>query len=95
LVEPARTQFGFMRMELLRVTRIFRRLGLLALIIKAGLPANAALRAGLVLDAANYLRTFELEGPPPYYTGPPNPGLDFLSANLIHVRYGTHDLRSD
>lgn len=67
------------------MTRIFRRLGLLALIIKAGLPANAALRAGLVLDAANYLRTFELEGPPPYYTGPPNPGLDFLSANLIHV----------
>src|SRR3954454_23508706 len=64
------------------MTRTSRRLRLLALILGAGLTANTALRAGSVLDPANDFRQFD-PNVPGSYAGPPNPGLDVLSANVI------------
>src|SRR4051794_20399085 len=63
------------------MTRITRRLGLLALIIGAGLSANTGLRAAPVTDPANDLRTFDPANPLSY-AGPPNPALDVLSINV-------------
>ena len=76
------THLGFMRMERLTMTRTYRWLTPLALILGAALPANAALLVGPVLDPANDLRQF-VAGDPSSYAGPPNPGLDVLSANVI------------
>src|SRR5690348_15485493 len=64
------------------MTRISRRLRLLALILGASLPATAVLRAGTVLDPANDFRQFD-PSDPNSFAGPPNPGLDVLSANVI------------
>jgi len=60
----------------------YRWLTPLALVLGAALPANAALLVGPVLDPANDLRQFD-PGNPASYAGPPNPGLDVLSANVI------------
>ena len=62
--------------------RTYRWLTPLALILGAALPANAALLVGPVVDPANDLRQF-VAGDPSSYAGPPNPGLDVLSANVI------------
>src|SRR3954447_9346188 len=64
------------------MTRNSRRLRILALIIGAGLGLNTALQAGPVLDPANDLRQFD-PNVRSSYAGPPNPGLDVLSANVI------------
>src|SRR4051812_40407096 len=64
------------------MTRTFRRLRLLALIIGAGLGANTALRAASVTDPANDFRTF-VPGNALSYAGPPNPALDVLSVNVF------------
>jgi hypothetical protein len=64
------------------MNRIIRQLTLLALITGAGLPANAALQVGPISDPANDFRQFD-PGDPNSYAGPPNPGLDVLSANVI------------
>jgi hypothetical protein len=64
------------------MTRTFRRLRLLALVIGAGLAANPAVRAGTVLDPAFDLRQFD-PAVSTSYAGPPNPALDVLSANVI------------
>ena len=61
----------------------------LALILGAGLPANAALLVGPVLDPADDLRQFDPDDPSSY-AGPPNPGLDVLSANVIFNRVAEH-----
>src|SRR4051794_27296042 len=71
-----------MRMEWPTMTRTSRRLRFLALIIGAGLAANTALRAGPVMDPANDFRQFD-PNVASSYAGPPNPGLDVLSANVI------------
>src|SRR3954453_6494633 len=63
------------------MTRISRRLGLLALIIGAGLAANTGLHAAPVTDPANDLRTFDPTNPLSY-AGPANPALDVLSVNV-------------
>src|SRR3954466_11343519 len=54
----------------------------LGLVLGAALPANAALLVGPVLDPANDIRQFNANDPSSY-AGPPNPGLDVLSANVI------------
>jgi hypothetical protein len=64
------------------MTRTSRRLGLLALIIGAGLGVNTTLQAEPVMDPAHDLRTFDPNNPLSY-AGPPNPALDVLSANVI------------
>src|SRR5262249_10295199 len=60
------------------------RLGLtaVALILGAGLPVNAGLLVGPVTDPGGDLRQFN-PNDPSSYAGPPNPGLDVLSANVI------------
>jgi hypothetical protein len=62
--------------------RISHRLRLLALIVGAGLTANTTLQAGSVSDPANDFRQFD-PNDANSYAGPPNPGLDVLSANVI------------
>ena len=58
------------------MTRISRRLRILALVIGAGLAANTALQAGAISDPQGDFQTL-------VYAGPPNPALDVLSANVI------------
>jgi hypothetical protein len=64
------------------MTRNSRRLRILALVIGAGLGVGTALQAGSVTDPANDFRQFD-PNVPSSYAGPPNPGLDVLSANVI------------
>lgn len=64
------------------MTRIFRGLRLLALIILAGLLTSTIVQAGPIVDPANDLRKFD-PNDANSYAGPPNPGLDVLTANVI------------
>jgi hypothetical protein len=63
------------------MARSSRRLGLLALILGAGLPANTALRAAIIDPAADF-RIFD-PAVASSYAGPQNLALDVLSANVI------------
>src|SRR4051794_34990596 len=64
------------------MTHTSRGLKLLALVLGAAFTANPALQAGQVVDPANDLRIFN-PNVPASYAGPPNPGLDVLTANVI------------
>jgi len=64
------------------MTRVPPRLRLLALVIGVCLSARTVVGAGPVQDPANDFRQFD-PNDPNSYAGPPNPGLDVLSANVI------------
>src|SRR4051794_41899029 len=62
--------------------RRFRPLGLVAWTLGAVLSANMAAVAGGITDPAGDFRPFD-PNDPNSFTGPHNPGLDVLSANVI------------